>query len=112
MCVCVRNSRDTILCIYTCAGTAGLSTVAAAWAYDGWADLNAVAEEITRPERNLLWSVVGGTICVSILYLLTNAAYLAVLSGTPLLCLSVSLHFSLVFRRDTLYPVSVVHTHQ
>jgi APA family basic amino acid/polyamine antiporter len=47
---------------------------AALWAYDGWSDLNMVAEEVKEPERNIPLALVGGLIVIAALYMLVNAA--------------------------------------
>jgi basic amino acid/polyamine antiporter, APA family len=48
--------------------------VAALWAYDGWNDLNMVAGEIRRPERNIPIALIVGVATVGALYMLVNAA--------------------------------------
>lgn len=48
--------------------------VAALWAYDGWNDLNMVAGEIRRPERNIPIALIAGVATVGVLYMLVNAA--------------------------------------
>ena len=57
-------------------GIAGfMAAIAAAlWAYDGWSDLNMVAEEVRRPERNIPLAMVGGFLVIGALYMLVNAA--------------------------------------
>jgi APA family basic amino acid/polyamine antiporter len=57
-------------------GFAGfMAAVAAAlWAYDGWSDLNMVAEEVKDPERNNPIALVGGLLAIAGLYMLVNAA--------------------------------------
>ena len=47
---------------------------AALWAYDGWSDLNMVAEEVRAPERNIPLAMVGGMFMIGALYMLVNAA--------------------------------------
>ena len=51
-----------------------LAVKAALWAYDGWSDLNMVAEEVRAPERNIPLALVGGLIVIAALYMLVNAA--------------------------------------
>jgi basic amino acid/polyamine antiporter, APA family len=51
-----------------------LAVKAALWAYDGWSDLNMVAEEVSAPERNIPLALVGGLIVIGALYMLVNAA--------------------------------------
>lgn len=53
--------------------------VAAMWAYDGWADLAALGGETRSPGRTLPRALLGGTLCVAVLYLLANLAYARVL---------------------------------
>jgi APA family basic amino acid/polyamine antiporter len=57
-------------------GVAGFfaALTAALWAYDGWSDLNMVAEEVRDPERNVPLALVGGLLVISALYMLVNAA--------------------------------------
>ncbi len=64
-------------------GVAGFfaALVAALWAYDGWNNAGMLGSEIERPQRNLPLALIGGTLCVMGVYLLTNLAYFHVLSG-------------------------------
>ena len=57
-------------------GMAGFvaALAAALWAYDGWSDLNMVAEEVKDPERNLPLALLGGLVVIAALYMLVNAA--------------------------------------
>jgi len=57
-------------------GIAGFmaALVAALWAYDGWNDLNMVAGEVQRPERNIPIALIAGVATVGALYVLVNAA--------------------------------------
>ena len=50
------------------------AVTAALWAYDGWSDLNMVAEEIRAPERNIPLAMIGGMFVIGALYMLVNAA--------------------------------------
>jgi basic amino acid/polyamine antiporter, APA family len=56
-------------------GIAGFAAalVAALWAYDGWNDLNMVAGEVKRPERNIPIALIAGVATVGVLYMLVNA---------------------------------------
>ena len=49
--------------------------VAAAWAYDGWSNVNLVGSEVINPQRNIPLALVAGVSGVMVLYLLANAAY-------------------------------------
>lgn len=57
-------------------GIAGfmVALVAALWAYDGWNNVNMVAGEVRRPERNLPIALIAGVSLVALLYMLMNAA--------------------------------------
>lgn len=55
--------------------------VAALWAYDGWNNVSMVASEVQRPQRILPLALIGGTLAVIGIYLLTNAAYFHVLTA-------------------------------
>jgi APA family basic amino acid/polyamine antiporter len=70
----VSNFRSTF--IGAQGGFAGfmVALIAALWAYDGWNDLNMVAGEVTRPERNLPIALIGGVVIVGVLYMSVNAA--------------------------------------
>jgi APA family basic amino acid/polyamine antiporter len=57
----------------------GLALIAIMWTFGGWDESPFVAEEIVRPERNIPISLIGGLLVCVILYVSTNAAYLAVL---------------------------------
>src|SRR5205814_374118 len=61
-----------------------LAVKAALWAYDGWSDLNMVAEEVSSPERNIPLALIGGLAVIGALYMLVNAAVQYVLPATPL----------------------------
>ena len=50
-----------------------LAVKAALWAYDGWSDLNMVAEEVRSPERNIPIAMIGGMFVIGALYMLVNA---------------------------------------
>jgi basic amino acid/polyamine antiporter, APA family len=57
-------------------GAAGFmaALVAALWAYDGWNDVNMVAGEVRKPERNLPIALIAGVATVGALYVAVNAA--------------------------------------
>ena len=59
-----------------------LAVKAALWAYDGWSDLNMVAEEVRDPERNIPLALIGGLIIIGGLYMLVNAAVQFALAPT------------------------------
>ncbi|HZQ21134.1 MAG TPA: amino acid permease [Terriglobales bacterium] len=57
-------------------GIAGFvaAVAAALWAYDGWSDLNMVAEEVRDPEHSIPLALIGGLLVIGALYMLVNAA--------------------------------------
>ena len=59
-----------------------VALIAALWAYDGWNDLNMVAEEVKQPERNLPIALVSGVLIVAVLYMSVNAAIQYVLPAS------------------------------
>lgn len=73
------------------------------WAYDGWNLLNYVTEELVNPYRNLPLGIFIGTSLVTIVYLLTNIAYFAVLSPTQMLSTSA---VAVAFANRTLGPMA------
>jgi basic amino acid/polyamine antiporter, APA family len=65
-------------------GSLGAALVPILFTYGGWQQTNFIAEEIVEPERNLPRALVLGVVIVVIVYLLTNMAYLMVLSHAGL----------------------------
>jgi APA family basic amino acid/polyamine antiporter len=67
-------------------GIAGFmaALVAALWAYDGWNDLNMVAGEVKRPERNIPIALIAGVATVGALYMLVNAGVQYVLPASAI----------------------------
>jgi APA family basic amino acid/polyamine antiporter len=67
-------------------GAAGFmaALVAALWAYDGWNDLNMVAGEVKRPERNIPIALIAGVAIVGVLYVLVNAGVQYVLPANAI----------------------------
>ncbi len=50
------------------------------FAYDGWTDSTYVGGEIVNPSRNFPIAILGGTMLVVLVYVVTNVAYFSVLS--------------------------------
>jgi APA family basic amino acid/polyamine antiporter len=57
----------------------GVAMVAVLWTFDGWYGATFMAGEMRRPERNLPWSLLLGTLAVMVMYLLLNVVYLRAL---------------------------------
>ena len=55
-------------------GMIAFATVASLWAYEGWTNLNTIAEEIKEPKRNIPLALIGSIIGVAVLYVLFNFA--------------------------------------
>nr|XP_022344421.1 b(0,+)-type amino acid transporter 1-like isoform X2 [Crassostrea virginica] len=60
----------------------------ALWAYDGWNNLNYITEELKNPYVNLPRANVLGVLLVTVIYVLANISYLAVLGTDGLLASS------------------------
>jgi amino acid transporter len=54
--------------------------IAILFAYDGWTDATYCGGEVKNPRRNLPIAIIGGTLAVIVLYVLTNLAFYAVLT--------------------------------
>ena len=58
----------------------GAALIPVMWTFGGWDESPFVAEEVRNPKRNLPLSILGGLWTVALLYVMVNAAYLAILS--------------------------------
>ena len=50
------------------------AVVATLWAYEGWTNLNTVAEEVKNPKRNLPLAIIISIVSITVLYTLFNYA--------------------------------------
>jgi APA family basic amino acid/polyamine antiporter len=57
----------------------GVAMIAVSWSFDGWYGVTNVGEEMRRPERDLPRGLIGGTLVVTLLYVLMNLVYLRAL---------------------------------
>lgn len=62
----------------------GAAMVGALWAYNGWADLSFVAEEVRKPGVTLPRAIVGASLFVIALYLGVNVGYFYALSPSEI----------------------------
>jgi APA family basic amino acid/polyamine antiporter len=53
----------------------GVALVAVTWSFDGWNNITYAAGEIKNPKLNLPFSLVAGTLVITLLYALTNYVY-------------------------------------
>ena len=61
-------------------GMISVAVVATLWAYDGWANLNSLAEEVKNPSRTLPIAIVVSIVAITVLYTLFNYSIFRVLS--------------------------------
>ncbi|KAK3742753.1 hypothetical protein QZH41_018962, partial [Actinostola sp. cb2023] len=81
----VEHLKDPFVGSETDPASIGLAFYAGLWAYDGWNALNFVTEEMKNPARDLPRALMIGIPLVTICYLLTNIAYIAVVGGDGIL---------------------------
>jgi amino acid transporter len=79
---------------------AGLGTamLGVQWAYHGWMNIAAIAEEVRRPQRNIPIALLGGVAIIIFLYLGANLAYYLILPRDEMAALkgtTVAAEFSL-----------------
>ncbi|XP_021508466.1 b(0,+)-type amino acid transporter 1-like isoform X1 [Meriones unguiculatus] len=67
------------------AGRIGMAFYQGLWSFDGWANINTMAEELKNPKQNLVWAVMIAIPLVTILYVLVNISYLLVMSPSEIL---------------------------
>lgn len=72
----VQHAQTTNTSLF---GMIALAVVATLWAYEGWTNLNTVAEEIRHPHKNLPLALIIGIGGITLLYTVFNFAIMKVL---------------------------------
>ncbi|CAG5121791.1 unnamed protein product, partial [Candidula unifasciata] len=80
-----ENLQETFVDSDYSAGAIALSFYSGFWAYSGWSYLNFLTEELVNPHRNLPLAIMISMITVICVYLVTNIAYIAVLTPAQML---------------------------
>ena len=73
----------------------GFAVIATLWAYEGWTNLNVIAEEIRDPHRNIPLAIILSIVGVTILYVLFNYAIFRVLPLETIVAMASSENFYL-----------------
>nr|CDS26214.1 cationic amino acid transporter [Hymenolepis microstoma] len=81
----VDNFNEPFANSNTSPGSLALAFYQGFWAFSGWSYLNFLVEEMKNPSRDLPLAISIALTLVTILYIFTNVAYLAVLSPYELL---------------------------
>jgi amino acid transporter len=79
-------------------GGLGTAFLAVLWAYHGWMNIAPVAEEVTKPQRNIPLALLAGVCTIIVLYLGANLAYSLVIPREEMAALketTVATEFSL-----------------
>lgn len=61
-------------------GMVSFAVVATLWAYEGWTNLNTVAEEVKNPKRNLPLAIIMSIVFITLIYTLFNYSIYKVVS--------------------------------
>ena len=81
----VENLEDTMANTKYSFGHLSVSFYTGVFSYAGWNYLNFVTEELKEPNKNLPLAIVISLPLVTVIYLLANFAYFAVLAPTEIL---------------------------
>lgn len=71
----------------TLLSTVAFAVVATLWAYEGWTNLNSIAEEIKNPRRTLPLAIILSIVGVTLLYVLFNYSIFRVLPYETILAM-------------------------
>ncbi|XP_030831604.1 cystine/glutamate transporter [Strongylocentrotus purpuratus] len=55
------------------------------WAYSGWSVITSITEEVKNPQRNIPLSILISMSLITVVYLMTNVAYLTLLSPNQII---------------------------
>ena len=84
------------------------AAVAVMWAYHGWMSLGTMAEEISRPQRNIPLALLAGVGCLIVLYVSANVAYYTALSPADMVNASDGTTVARDFCRRLVGPVGAM----
>ncbi len=87
----------------------GLAIILSLWAYEGWTNLNTVAEEIKEPQKNIPMSIIISILMVMFVYVAYNMVLLKVLTPDQLVNASnpASLAFEQLFGKGLSVVVTI-----
>ncbi|KAK6168507.1 hypothetical protein SNE40_021023 [Patella caerulea] len=84
------------------AGSVAIAFYSGFWAFGGWNYLNFLADEVIEPNRNLPSAILISMAIVTVVYLVANVAYFAVLTPQEMLLSSA---VAVTFAEQTVRPV-------
>ena len=91
-------------------GMVAFGVVATMWAYEGWTNLNGIAEEIKKPKKNLPLAIIVSIIGVTVLYVLFNYAVYRVLPYDTIVSMIESGNYYLgTAAAGSLFGLSLIH---
>ncbi|KAH3842181.1 large neutral amino acids transporter small subunit 1-like [Dreissena polymorpha] len=84
----VDNFKDSFTDSDFSAGSIAIAFYSGFWAFGGWSYLNFLTEELIEPHKNLPRAIVISITIVTVVYLVANIAYFAVLTPSEMLASS------------------------
>ncbi|CAG5119905.1 unnamed protein product [Candidula unifasciata] len=81
----VENFQETFADSDTSVGAISLAFYSGFWAFGGWSYLNYLTDEVINPHRNLPLGIMISITAITLIYILANIAYFAVLTPMELL---------------------------
>lgn len=84
----VENFKDSFADSDFSAGSIAIAFYSGFWAFGGWSYLNFLTDELIEPHKNLPRAIVISITIVTVVYLIANIAYFAVLTPSEMLASS------------------------